>query len=79
LGGCLTVRQCGRIALGDPAQVGSLGQILTDETIGILIGASLPGMVWCRKVNPRSKPAFQFRVVVKYAADGPRLVSADRL
>ena len=35
----------------DPGQVGALGQILTQQTIGVLVGPSFPGMIRMSKIN----------------------------
>ena len=58
-----------------PTQVGSLGQVLTDESVGVLVGAPLPGMVRRRKVDLCAQDVFQFLVVMKL---GP-IVRSDGL
>ena len=35
--------------LRDVCEVGTLGNVLTDESVGVLVGPALPGMVWSGK------------------------------
>ncbi len=39
------------LALGVPAQVGALGQVLSNQTVGVLADAPLPRAVWVSEVD----------------------------
>ena len=41
------------IFLAVDAQIGALGQVLAQETIGVLAGAALPWAVWVAEVHTR--------------------------
>ena len=56
------------LLLGETTEVGSLGQILADETVGVLVGAAFPSMVWRCKIDLRIQDALQFQVAMKLGA-----------
>ena len=39
------------IVLGVLAEIGALGQVLADEAVGVLVGATLPGIVRIGEVD----------------------------
>jgi len=43
----------------DLGQIGALGQVLTQEAIGVLVGSTFPGMVGMREVDGQIESAFQ--------------------
>ena len=44
---------------GDLAQIGAFGQVLAQETVGVLVGAPLPGVVGMGKVDGQIQFLFQ--------------------
>lgn len=54
--------------LGEVSQAGSLGRILTDKAIGVLIGTSLPGMVGCGKEEIGTGSSLDLLVAMKLRA-----------
>jgi hypothetical protein len=41
----------GELLLRDEAEVGALGEVLADQAIGVLVGATPPGAVACEPVQ----------------------------
>ncbi len=62
-------------SLGEVSQRGAFGQILTDEAVGVLVGAALPGMVRSSEVDGGAKLPFDFLVAVELGT----VVRGDRV
>src|SRR5207302_6306304 len=39
------------VSAGVPSEIGALGKVLTQQAVGVLVGASLPGAVWVAEVD----------------------------
>ena len=53
---------------GDLREVSALGQVLAQEAVGVLVGASLPGMVGMSEVDEQVQPLFQFERTGEFAS-----------
>ena len=53
---------------GNKRQVTTFGQILSQQTVGVLIGAALPCMIRMREEYLHRKPAFEFSRTSKFTA-----------
>src|SRR5690348_8656438 len=43
-----------QVALGPPAQIGAFREVLAEQTVGVLVGATLPRRVWVSEVDPEA-------------------------
>ncbi len=56
------------VTLGEVSEAGSLRGILSDEAIGVLIGASLPGVVGCGEVEVSAGGGFDRLIAMELGA-----------
>jgi hypothetical protein len=63
------------LVLSQPGHAGVLWQVLTDQPVGVLVGAALPGVMRVRKVERDTCGPFDVGVAVELRA----VVSGDRL
>ena len=54
--------------MGEVSEAGSFGGILADETVGVLIGTSLPGAVGCGEEEGSADSCFDVLVAVELSA-----------
>lgn len=60
--------------LRELGHAGAFGHVLTDQAVGVFVGAALPGMMRCREVERDAGRALELRVVVELGA----VVGGDR-
>lgn len=63
--GWLVVQAVGNgveLVLGEHAQIGALGQVLAQQSVGVLAGATLPGAVPIAEVDLHARGSAQFLV-----------------
>jgi hypothetical protein len=63
------------MVLRDLGHAQSLGQVLTDEAIGVFVGPTLPRVMGCGEVETNVSGALDLRVAVKLSA----IVGSDGL
>src|SRR2546428_5816654 len=62
------------VVLGEVGHALALGEILTQQAVGVLVGAALPRVVWGGEVKSGRRDSLESRVLVKF---GP-VVDRDR-
>src|SRR5262245_59834669 len=53
------------VGLGEVAEVRAFGEVLSDEPVGILAGATFPGMMRRSEVDPGSERALEVAITVE--------------
>lgn len=60
--------EAGAVTLGEMSHAVALGEVLTDQTVGVFRGATLPGVMGCGEEEASTGGSFDVTIAVELGA-----------